>query len=153
MSVRIHRQVVADELDDPALTAAVQAALAHAGEAHKCVDVVLVDDATLAGLHDRFLDDASPTDVIAFDLGDPEDDDEPSGEVYVSVDRARDVAERRGVRVARELALYCVHGTLHLVGFDDIDAADRERMRAAEQVVMRSLGYADDRAPHDTNDE
>jgi probable rRNA maturation factor len=153
MTVRIHREVAADELDDAAVRAAVCAALEHGGASGRSVDVVLVDDPTLTELHGRFLDDPTPTDVIAFELGESDgDEDDPWGEVYVSVDRARDIAARRGVSPARELALYCVHGTLHLVGFDDIDAADRARMRDAEQSVMRALGYAADSAPHEMDE-
>jgi len=153
MTVRIHREVAADELDDAAVRAAVCAALEHGGEAGRTVDVVFVDDPTLTELHGRFLNDPTPTDVIAFELGEPVGDgDDPWGEVYVSVDRAREIADRRGVSAARELALYCVHGTLHLVGFDDIEPADRDRMRAAEQSVMCALGYAADSAPHEMGD-
>lgn len=152
MSVRIHREVAADELSDDALRAAVCAALEHGGQAGRRVDVVLVDDPTLTELHGRFLDDPTPTDVIAFELGEGDADDDPWGEVYVSVDRAREVAARRGVEAARELALYCVHGTLHLVGFDDIDPGDRARMREAERHVMSQLGYVADGAPHEMDD-
>ncbi|MCA8978905.1 MAG: rRNA maturation RNase YbeY [Planctomycetes bacterium] len=150
MSVRVHREVPADELSDEAIRAAVRAALEHGGVSGRTVDVVLVDEPTLTELHGRFLDDPTPTDVIAFELGEgDEEDGDPWGEVYVSVDRAREVAGRRGVEPARELALYCVHGTLHLVGFDDIDPEDRARMRDAEALVMSSLGYAADVAPHE----
>ena len=42
-----------------------------------------------------------------------------------------------------------MHGALHLCGHDDDDKEDRERMRGAEQTVLRSLGYPDDPLPHD----
>ena len=45
--------------------------------------------------------------------------------------------------------LYLVHGTLHLLGHDDHDDADRERMRDAESAVLERLGYARDTLPHD----
>ena len=84
--------------------------------------------------------------MIAFDLG--EEGGGPEGEVYVSVERAREVAARRGVEPARELALYLVHGVLHLCGYDDHDEEQSARMRAAETAVLRSLGFTDDDAPH-----
>ncbi len=149
MSVRVHRDAEARELDDAALAAAVEAALAHGGVTGKHVALVLVDDPTLAELHDRYLGDPSVTDVMAFELGGEGTEDDPWGEIYVSVDRARAVAADRGVRPARELALYCVHGALHLVGHDDHDDADRARMREAEREVLRALGYESDDAPHD----
>jgi probable rRNA maturation factor len=124
---------------DDQLVAAVDAALRHGGRAGREVGVVVVDDATLAAMHAEWLDDASPTDVITFDLGD--DLDGPAGEVYVSVDRARVVAGERGLDPARELVLYVVHGVLHLCDFDDHDEPDRLRMRAAERAVLASLGH------------
>ena len=55
----------------------------------------------------------------------------------------------RGASAARETALYLVHGALHLLGHDDHDDADRERMRGAESAVLDRLGYARDPLPHD----
>jgi probable rRNA maturation factor len=124
---------------DADLIAAVDAALAHGGRPGAEVGVVVVDDDSLARMHAEWLDDASPTDVISFDLGD--DLEGPAGEVYVSVDRARAVAAERGLDPARELVLYVVHGVLHLCGFDDHDDGQRLRMRAAEREVLHGLGH------------
>jgi probable rRNA maturation factor len=134
-------------LADEAVVAAVRAALAHGERAGLSLSVVFTDDDELARMHEEWLGDPSVTDVISFDLG--EDGGGAAGELYVSVDRAREVAAERGVAVARELALYVVHGTLHLCGFDDVDDDDRARMRSAEASVLRELGYPDDAAPHD----
>lgn len=139
--------------DEREIRAIVAAALDEGGRPGVELSVVLVDDATLAEMHGQQLGDPTPTDVMSFDL---EDDDGsgaqalgPVGEVYVSVDRAQAVASERGVRFARELALYLVHGTLHLCGHDDHEPDDRARMRAAETRVLARLGFEADTAPHD----
>ena len=126
---------------------AVEAALAHGGRAGAELSVVFCSDPALAELHGRHLGDDSPTDVMSFDLGD--DGPGPVGELYVSVDRARAVAGKRGVDPARELCLYVVHGVLHLCGLEDGTDAERARMRVAEAAVMETLGYAPDLAPHE----
>jgi probable rRNA maturation factor len=140
MRVGIAWGVRARPISDRAIRAAVRAALAHGGRAGIDVEVALVSDRYLASIHGRFLGDPAPTDVISFDLG--EDGGGPAGEVYVSVDRARAVARERGDPVERELSLYLVHGVLHLCGFDDRSARDRVRMRAAEALVLASLGLS-----------
>lgn len=144
--VRVTWNVASRPLSDSAVRAAVRAALREGRRPDLAVDIVLVGDAFLRDLHRRFLHDDTPTDVIAFDLG--RADGGPAGEVYASVVCARRVARARGVTPARELALYLVHGTLHLCGFDDHRPSDRRRMRTAEARVLASLGYAVDAGPH-----
>jgi len=131
---------------DAEATRAVEAALEHGGRSGLEVEVLLVADATLTELHGRFLGDPTPTDVITFELG---GGGGPEAEIYVSVDCARRVAAERGLEPARELALYLVHGALHLCGFDDHGAEDRSAMRAAEREVLERLGYAPDPTSHD----
>ena len=126
---------------DAAVRSAVRAALAEGRREDIEVGVVLVSDPELAELHGRWLGDPSPTDVIAFDLDDGLGG--PSGEVWVSVDRARAVAAERRVDVASELQLYVVHGTLHLCGHDDLEPAAKRRMRAAEARALDRLGSSE----------
>lgn len=127
-------------LTEGATQRAVEAALSHGGRAGAEISVAFVDDGAIAAMHGEWLGDDAPTDVITFDLG--EDQEGPAGELYVSVERARAEAAARGLDPVRELALYVVHGTLHLCGFDDHAEDERARMRAAEAQVLASLGYA-----------
>lgn len=140
------------QLEESAALRALEAALAHGGHADRVVDVIVVGKSSLAEMHGQFLGDPSETDVITFDLADDEGMGGPDGEIYISADRAREVSADRGVPVSREVALYVVHGALHLCGMDDHADEDRARMRVAEAQVMASLGYSEDRAPHDLAD-
>jgi probable rRNA maturation factor len=88
--------------------------------------VLLISDKRMAGLHQKFLNQSGPTDVITFH----------HGEIFISVPTARKQASQFATSLARELQLYVAHGLLHLVGFDDHTAADRKRMRAAEQRIL-----------------
>jgi len=120
--------------------AVVAAALEHGGRPELALALVFVSDAALARLHGRCLGDPGPTDVMAFELG--TDGGGPAGEVYVSVERARAEARARDLAPERELALYVVHGCLHLCGHDDRASRPRARMRAAERAVLARLGHA-----------
>jgi len=140
LTVRVTRDAEPEVLGEPEVTRVVSAALRFGGRADLAVEVVLVDDSTLAELHGRFLGDESPTDVLACDLG--EDGNGPGAEIYASVERALEEANAAGAPPAHELAWYLVHGALHLCGYDDHDDQDRARMRSAESEVLRALGYA-----------
>ena len=97
------------------------------------VVVALVDDETIAELHERYLGVAGPTDVLSF----------PHGEIVVSGETARREAETRGIPPLHELVLYVVHGALHLTGHDDKTPKACKRMRAAERRILTELGYGD----------
>lgn len=105
------------------------------------LSIVFVDDATIARIHDEFMDDPSPTDVITF----PADATmETAGEIIVSVDHARSRSEELGEPFSRELSLYLVHGWLHLAGYDDREPNDRQKMREAEQWAFKAIEEAGD---------
>lgn len=62
------------------------------------------------------------------------------GEIVISVDTAAREADRRKHSLDAELALYAVHGTLHLLGHDDQDEEQAERMHTVEDEVLASAG-------------
>jgi probable rRNA maturation factor len=112
------------------LTEAAALTLEFVGEANGQLSIVLVDDAAIAKLNAKYHDVRGPTDVLSFNYG------EGQGELILSAQRAVIHAKRFRTTPARELILYLVHGILHLHGFDDLTAAKRRRMRAAERRVM-----------------
>lgn len=89
--------------------------------------VLLVSDARIANLHQRFMNESGATDVITFQ----------HGEIFISAPTAQRQAREYGTSTVQEIQLYIVHGLLHLRGFDDHTAAQRAKMRAAEQAVLR----------------
>lgn len=125
---------------------AVAAALEEGGRPGLELSIVFVGAEELRRLHEERLGDPEPTDVMAFDLGD--EGPGPAGELYVSVDRAREVAGELGVPTERELLLYVVHGVLHLCGHDDHDPTAAQSMRAAEGRVLERIGQPRDPQRH-----
>lgn len=102
---------------------------APAGE----LSLAFVDKEEISRLHQDFMDDPTPTDVITFP-GDPDFD--LAGEICVCPHVAHEYALKEGLDFSEELALYVIHGYLHLCGFDDIDDEDRTQMRTAEQQAL-----------------
>jgi len=111
----------------------VRAALAHGGAPRMPVSLLLCDDREISAIHARHLGLRAPTDVISFAI-------DGTAELVVSTETARRCAQQRARAVDAEVALYVVHGLLHLCGYDDRDARARARMRAAERAVLATLG-------------
>ncbi len=113
------------------------------GFTHGRLSIAVVGARAMATLHQRFLDQPGPTDVLTFDLGTTPDAGYVEGEVVVCTDVARQRAARRSgsLQAARaELALYVVHGILHLSGYDDRNPADARRMHQREDEILVEIG-------------
>ncbi len=118
---------------------AIELALRRHGCRRASVDVVVVDDRTIARMNKRYCRQAGPTDVLCLELA-RSNDGVVDGQIAASLDTARREAKRRGHSVQAELLLYCVHGTLHLLGYDDRDPDDAQRMHAMEDELLEELG-------------
>jgi probable rRNA maturation factor len=89
--------------------------------------LVLVSDARIAALHDEFMRDPAPTDVITFH----------HGEIVISAETARREARARGLPLPAEIARYAVHGLLHLAGWSDADPGAASDMRIMQEKILR----------------
>ncbi len=82
------------------------------------------------------------TDVLSFPAAGPTRGH--IGDLAVSVQTAQRQANARGVSLERELASLIVHGSLHLVGFDDESEMDRDRMLSEMNRCLAEAGYEPD---------
>src|SRR5262249_36361632 len=98
-----------------------------------------VDDASIRALNRQHLEHDWPTDVITFRLSEP-DDPELEAEIVLSAEMAVTTARESGADAQAELALYLVHGLLHLCGHDDRDETAAAAMRRREGEVLAELG-------------
>jgi probable rRNA maturation factor len=121
------------------LESIVRRALLSEGVERASISIALVDDATIRVINRRHLNHDWPTDVISFPLSEPED---PTlvGELVVSTEMAASTARDVGVDPRSELALYVVHGLLHLCGLDDQTVEDSDLMRQREGEILAAEG-------------
>ena len=96
------------------------------------IEITLLDDGEMARLHGEFLADATTTDVITFD----------HGELLIGVEIAGRQALEFKTSVEREIALYGLHGMLHLAGFDDHDAREAIVMAGRQEELFGEV-FAD----------
>ena len=113
-------------VDEAGLRALARATLRSEGLDRAELSLSFVTDAEIADLHERFLDEPGPTDVLSFPLEDVDGDGVALlGDVVV----APAVAARNQPKDQEaELRLLVVHGILHLLGYDHEEDGARTRM-------------------------
>ena len=122
------------------LAKAVKAALRVHNISQAEIGLSLVSDDEIALLNEKHLGHMGPTDVLTFNLQDGGVNAILEGEIALSVDTARREAERHGHGVEAELALYAVHGVLHLLEYQDDTPKAASRMHETEDRILDSLG-------------
>ena len=152
------------EIDADWLEVVVRAGLMAAGIVGDTeVSLLITDDETVRALNAEYRGLDETTDVLSFSAEHPghwegdgdgpseqaEDSDfvlppgarQPLGEIIISWPQAQRQAIEHGVSPERELALLVVHGALHLVGHDHLEAEDTSRMQALEREALASLSF------------
>ncbi len=120
--------------------AALQTLLEHDVKSY-AVSISFISDGEIEALNEERLGRTGPTDIIAFDLSEEGLPIDHVGDVYISVDTARDNAGRYGVSLGEELLRLVIHGVLHVLGYTDSDPRDRARMeQVQESMVQRFSG-------------
>jgi probable rRNA maturation factor len=127
------------DVDHAALSGLARRTLAAQGIEAASISVALVDNATIHAINRRHLAHDWPTDVISFTLSEP-GDVALAGELVISAEMAVATAREAGAEPFAELALYVVHGLLHLCGLDDQAEADAAAMRRREAEILASEG-------------
>lgn len=128
-------------IDEEALAGAARMILTDHGIACGELSIAIVDDRAIRTLNKQYLNHDYETDVISFVLEEDESTSRLDGQLIVSTDTASREAEQAGWSFQSELLLYVVHGTLHLVGYDDKSPEAVPEMRSAESEYMTRLGF------------
>lgn len=127
-------------VDPEPLIAMIQRVLADHDIARAEISLALVDDATIRRLNRQYLQHDYETDVISFVLDWDESASALTGQLIVSTETASNMAKQVCGTFEEELLLYVVHGTLHLVGFDDQSPEDAALMRSQEREYLNRAG-------------
>ena len=107
--------------------------------ANASISLALVDNDTIHRLNRLHLGHDWPTDVITFPLSGA-DDPALAGELVVSTETAVTKARELRGEPAAELALYLVHGLLHLCGYDDSSEEDAAAMNGRQSELLDAVG-------------
>ncbi len=103
------------------------------------LNILIVNDAAMRRWHYRHMKKRSTTDVLSFDLR--SSGDQPlCADLVVCYDVALRQAEKRRHAARLELLLYCLHGLLHMLGYDDLTPTEHQRMHQREDELLQQAG-------------
>lgn len=106
------------------------------------VSIALVDNEYIHELNKRYRQKDKATDVLSFPMDSLDDggDYVVLGDIIISLEKAEEQAQEYGHSLKRELAFLTVHGTLHLLGYDHEEEAQREQMEQEQENILNLLG-------------
>ncbi|MCP9954619.1 MULTISPECIES: rRNA maturation RNase YbeY [Actinomadura] len=115
------------------------------------LSVLLVDEAAMTELHEKWMDEPGPTDVLSFPMdelrpghmsGGADEDGETDPGLLGDVVLCPAVAERQardaGHSTEDELQLLCAHGILHLLGYDHAEPEEHKEMFGLQAGLLTS---------------
>lgn len=122
-----------------AVERAVRHVLRAEGHAAGEVSVAFLGDGEITAINREYLGHDHPTDVISFALHEP--GEPPLGDVYVGVEQAARQAEELGVDPGEEILRLAMHGTLHVLGYDHPEGAERleSAMFLRQEELLREV--------------
>jgi probable rRNA maturation factor len=123
------------------------------------LSITLVDNEAIRGINNEFRHIDKVTDVLSFPMlnypeglifsefyagkrfGDKDLDDDQLvlGDIVISLERSREQSEDYNHSFLRETCYLTVHSILHLLGYDHMNAADKKRMRAKEEEILKNF--------------
>jgi probable rRNA maturation factor len=102
------------------------------------LSMLLTDDEGIRPLNRDWRGVDRATDVLSFPL----DEGPALGDVVISLETAAERVDQPQWLLEDELAFLLVHGVLHLLGHDHVEADERAAMEDAEQALWTALGRA-----------
>jgi rRNA maturation RNase YbeY len=118
------------------VTSWLEAILASESRALMALYYVFVTDDVLLEINQQYLGHDTYTDIITF----PYQENPLEGEIYISVDRVRENADRYGASPREEFLRVMAHGVLHLCGWEDHSDRNRNLMRRREDACLAHFG-------------
>jgi probable rRNA maturation factor len=102
----------------------------HTGE----INYIFCSDEYLWKINMDYLNHDTYTDIITFDQS--ETQNEIAGDIYISIERARDNALAMQLPFVDELDRLLIHGVLHLCGYSDHNEEEKRLMRKKEDACL-----------------
>ncbi len=113
------------------------------------ISILLVDDARIQDLNQRYLGRDKPTNVLAFSMREGEFSTlHPNllGDLVISVEMAKRQSRKSGFSPMEMIYLLMIHGILHLIGYEHEGSKREARKMALKQkelfLLVRKRGVS-----------
>jgi probable rRNA maturation factor len=100
----------------------------------KEINYIFCSDEYLLQLNQGFLNHKTFTDIITFDNSEGKKTLE--GEIYISIKRVQENAQKFKTDFEDELHRVMIHGVLHLIGYKDKKPSEKALMRKKEEACL-----------------
>ncbi len=106
------------------------------GYSIKSLNIIFCSDEYLLAINQQFLQHDYYTDIITFDYN---IEKAIIGELYISIDRVQDNAQKSKATIENELYRVIIHGVMHLCGYKDKRKNDVKIMRTKEEKYIKKI--------------
>ena len=110
------------------------------------LNVIFINDEVMHEMNKNYRGIDRTTDVLSFALNDNkriETEINVLGDIYISIDKMKSQAIDYGHSEKRELSFLCVHGILHLLGYDHMEKNEEEVMFKLQKEILEELGIGE----------
>lgn len=105
----------------------------------KSLEINFISGYEIEVLNKAYLKHNNSTDIITFNYSDPKDI--LDGEIFISIDDAKENAKIFKVSYKNEISRLIIHGILHLLGFDDKNKKDKIIMKRKENRLLNTFKF------------
>jgi len=100
---------------------------------------IFCSDAYLLQINQQYLDHDTYTDIVTFDNS--EEEGKIVGDIFISIERIRENAQKFKVSETDELHRVIIHGVLHLLGYTDKTTLSKEKMTQKEDEYLSKRSF------------
>ena len=105
------------------------------------ISIIFCSDEYLLQMNEQYLKHDYYTDIITFDyVG----ESVISGDLFISIDRVRENADKFNAKFKVELYRVVFHGVLHLAGYKDKSEEDKKLMRSMEDFYLHAVDFSEE---------
>jgi len=102
--------------------------------------VIFTSDEILSDLKKEFFNQEHLTDVISFRMNDYIEE-KVEGEIYISIPQVERNARKFDQSFSRELSRIIIHGSLHLLNYDDSTIDSKNKMTEKENYFLKKTNW------------